>query len=57
MPWNWGQILNSIIGRQVAISPSDQYLFVFTKDSSVFMISTLVDRENDKVQYLMISER
>ncbi|MBW9259232.1 MAG: hypothetical protein K1562_16595, partial [Candidatus Thiodiazotropha sp. (ex. Lucinisca nassula)] len=46
----------AIIGRQVAISPCDQYLFVITKDRSVFMFSALVGRENDKVKYLMISE-
>jgi hypothetical protein len=55
-PWNWKEILNGFIGKQIAISPSDQYLFIFSREGPEYMFYSLIDDENSKKQYLMISE-
>ncbi|MES9853141.1 MAG: hypothetical protein ABW170_15090 [Candidatus Thiodiazotropha sp. L084R] len=54
--WNWREILNSFIGKQIAISPSEQYLFIFSREGSEYVFSSLLDEENINKQYLMISE-
>lgn len=54
--WDWKRILDSFIGKQVAISPSKQYLFIFAKDGDEYMFDAYKDFKNKNVQYLVISE-
>jgi len=54
--WEWEEILDSFVGKQVAISSSDQFLFIFSRDSSEFMFESLVDQDNVNFKYLNISE-
>jgi len=54
--WDWKRILDSLVGKQVAISPSKQYLFIFAKDGDEYMFDAYKDIKNPNVQYLVISE-
>ncbi|MDH1262929.1 hypothetical protein [Pseudomonas sp. GD03944] len=52
----WTKILNGFIGKQVAISLSDQYLFIFSKNGVEYMINIIFDVENQEEKFLFISE-
>lgn len=54
--WDWKNVLDSFVGEQVAISPSDQYLFIFTKDGKEYMIDSLISEKNPEDRFLFISE-
>lgn len=56
LPWNWKVILDDFIGKQVAISPSDQYLFIFTRSGPEYMFDVFWDKGNPVIKYLYISE-
>ncbi|MCP3689953.1 MAG: hypothetical protein GY784_16230 [Gammaproteobacteria bacterium] len=54
--WNWKEILDEFIGKQIIVSPSDQYLFIFIRDNKDYMIDYLVDINDPRNQFLFISE-
>jgi hypothetical protein len=54
--WNWKIILDNFVGKQIAISPSDQYLFIFTRGGPEYMFDVFWDKEDANVKYLFISE-
>lgn len=56
LDFNWSSILDGFIGKQVAISPSDQYLFIFSKEGPEYIIDILFDIENPEEKFLFISE-
>lgn len=53
---SWKLILDSFIGRQVAISPSDQYLFIFSRGGPEYKIDILFDVQKPEDKFLFISE-
>lgn len=54
--WNWKEILDSFVGKQIIIAPSDQYLFIYEKNGIEFMFSYYVNVDNFEEQYLSIGE-
>ena len=54
--WNWERILNGFVGKKIAISPSDQFLFIYALGESEYMFDILIDSENLKNKFLFISE-
>lgn len=54
--WGWKTILDGFIGKQTAVSPSDQCLFIFNRGGPEYMISVLLEAENPDKQMLFISE-
>lgn len=54
--WDWKNILDSFLEKQIAISPSDQYLFVFTKHEDEYMFDVFEEKENPNNKYLVISK-
>ncbi|MCG8486488.1 MAG: hypothetical protein MI756_03385 [Chromatiales bacterium] len=54
--WDWEKILDTFVGRQVAISPSDQFLFIFYRGGAEYIFTSLLDKEDINRQYLLISE-
>jgi hypothetical protein len=54
--WNWKETLDTFVGRQVAISPSDQFLFIFYREGPEYIFTSLVDKKDTNRQYLLLSE-
>ncbi|MDE1461027.1 hypothetical protein [Spartinivicinus poritis] len=54
--WNWKAIFNSFIGKQVAISPSDQFLFIFSRGGKEYIFNHLVNKNDPDDHYLYIGE-
>jgi hypothetical protein len=54
--WDWKVILDGFVGKQVAISPSDQFLFIFSPGGPEYIFDFLVDMENTNIKYLFLSE-
>lgn len=54
--WEWKNLLNSFIGKQIAISPSDQYLFLFVRGIGDYMFNACANKANLKEVFLYISE-
>jgi len=54
--WDWKNILDRFVGKQTFISPSDQYLFIYTKGGKEYMFSSLVNRDAPNYTYLFFSE-
>ncbi len=54
--WDWKTILDGFLGKQVVISPSDQYLFIFSRNGDEYMFDFLVDKCNPDKKYLYISK-
>ena len=54
--WDWKNVLDSFVGKQVAISPSDQVLFIFYRGGDEYLITFYVEKDNPKKQFLTISE-
>ncbi|OHX38157.1 hypothetical protein BJL95_23400 [Methylomonas sp. LWB] len=54
--WNWKDILDSFVGKQVAISVSDQFLFIFTRDGVEYMFDVLLDVNNKNSRFLFLSQ-
>lgn len=55
IPWNWKQTLDEFLGKQFAISASDQNLFLFWRGGEEHMISLLKNTSNDEI-YMLINE-
>ena len=56
MDWSWKTILDGFIGRQAAISPSEQWVFIFYRGGVEYMINVLQDASDRQRSYLLISE-
>lgn len=54
--WDWKMVLDNFIGKQIAVSPSDQVLFVFARDGAEFLITFYVEYDNPHKQLLCISQ-
>lgn len=54
--WDWKNVLDGFVGKKVAISPSDQYLFIFSRDRVEYMITYVVDKNNPENKLLTINE-
>jgi len=54
--WDWKKILDGFVGKKIAISPSDQFLFIYALGEKEYMFDVLMDRENLIDKYLYISE-
>jgi len=54
--WNWKNILDGFIGKQIAISPSEQSLFIFTRGGDEYLFDVLIDVENNNSHFLNLSE-
>ncbi|QZX85579.1 hypothetical protein [Metapseudomonas otitidis] len=54
IPWNWKKKLDSFLGKQFAISASDQDLFIFYRNGEENIFSLLKDSANQ--HYLLLSE-
>jgi hypothetical protein len=55
MRWEQSTILDGFVGKQAAISPSDQYLFIFARNEAEHMFSVFVNQENLSEKFLVIS--
>lgn len=40
--WSWKTILDNFIGKQIAISPSDQYLFIFARGGPEYIFDVFL---------------
>ncbi|WP_431483491.1 hypothetical protein [Pseudomonas solani] len=54
IPWNWKEKLDAFLGKQFAISASDQDLFIFYRNGEENIFSLLKDSTNQ--HYLLLSE-
>jgi len=54
--WDWKRVLDNFIGKQIAVSPSDQVLFIFARDEGEYLITFYVECGNNKKQLLCISQ-
>lgn len=54
--WNWKEILNSFIGKQAVISPSDQLLFIFYRGGAEYLIDVWANKKDPSDRYLVVSE-
>jgi hypothetical protein len=55
LPWDWKPTLDGFLGKQFAISASDQNLFLFWRGGEEHMISLLKNTSNDEI-YMLINE-
>lgn len=55
LPWDWKPTLDRFLGKQFAISASDQNLFLFWRGGEEHMISLLKNTSNDEI-YMLINE-
>jgi hypothetical protein len=53
--WDWKMILDSFVGNQIAISPSDQFLFIFPRGGDEYMFDELVDNLGNRFLYLSLA--
>lgn len=53
--WDWKMILDGFVGKKIAISPSDQFLFIFTQGGEEYMFDVLVDNVNNKFLFLSLA--
>ena len=54
--WDWKIILDGFVGKRIAISPSDQFLFIYALGEKEYMFDALMDRENLIDKFLYITE-
>ncbi|MFJ4145356.1 hypothetical protein [Pseudomonas sp. NPDC089734] len=54
--WNQRRFLSGLLGRQIAISPGEQYLFLFVRGVADYMFSVLVNQDCLCGVFLFISE-
>lgn len=54
--WRWKSVLDDFMGKQVAVSPSDQLLFIFYRGGVEFVISVVEELDSPFKQILFISE-
>lgn len=54
--WNLKSILDHFVGRKVVVSPSEQFLFMYTSDRIEYMINSVFERDNPDKIYICISE-
>jgi len=54
--WVLTHILDDLVGKKVAISSSEQTLFIFAKDSPEYMFDFYVDSRDSSLRYLVLNE-
>lgn len=54
--WDWNKILDNFMGKQIAVSPSDQVLFIFARDGDEYLITFYVEYDDPQKQLLYISQ-
>lgn len=54
--WDWKSVLDKHIGKKIAFSPSDQFLFFYSEDKVEYMFSILINTNNMSDRFLHISE-
>ena len=54
--WDRTRFFDQFIGKIIAISPSDQYLFVFVKGGAEYMCDYLIEKNNAYEPFLYLSE-
>jgi hypothetical protein len=54
--WGWKTILDNFVGNEIAISPSDQELFIFTRGGDEYLITSYKEESNQNNLYLSVSQ-
>ena len=54
--WNRARFFDQFIGEIIALSPSDQYLFLFVKGGADYMCDYLIEKNNACEPFLYLSE-
>jgi len=54
--WNSEALFSKFIGKMIALSDSDQYLFVYVKDLGDYMCSYLIDVDSIQSPFLYLSD-
>jgi len=54
--WDRVRFFDQFIGEIVALSPSDQYLFLFVKGGAEYMFDYLIEKNNNCAPFLYLSE-
>lgn len=54
--WVLTRILDALVGKKAAVSPSRQALFIFAKDSPEYMFDFYVDSGDPSLRYLVLNE-
>ena len=54
--WDRVRFFDQFIGKIIALSPGDQYLFVFVKEGADYMCDYLIEKNNAYEPFLYLSE-
>lgn len=56
LDWQSEIFFSKFIGKMIALSPNDQYLFVYVKDEADYICEYLLDKNNEYEPFLYLSE-
>lgn len=54
--WDWKNKFDGLIGKKIAFSPSEQYLFLYSEDKREHMFDFVVNIADPSIRYLCFSE-
>ena len=54
--WNRRRLFDSLVGKQIALVSSDQYLFLYVKNGADYMFDFLIERNQKCRPFLYLSE-
>ena len=54
--WDWKITLDELIGKKIALSPSDQFLFLYSEDKKEYIFDYVESVIDPAMKYLYISD-
>ncbi|PUA26869.1 MAG: hypothetical protein B0W54_20815 [Cellvibrio sp. 79] len=55
-PWDLSNKLEKLIGKKIAFSPSEQYLFLYSEDKGEYIFDFVINEVDESVKYLCFSD-
>lgn len=55
-PWEWKECFDSFVGKKIALSPSEQFLFLSCEDKREYMFNAVVSISDASTKFLYLSE-
>jgi hypothetical protein len=56
MHWDWQALLDNLVGKQIALAPSEPWLFILVRGGDEYMIDCYADEANPKRRFLVFTE-
>lgn len=55
-PWRWEECFDSILGKKIALSPSEQFLFLSCENNREYIFNAVVSMSDESARFLYLSE-